>query len=267
MNPGRIITLTTDFGLADAYVGIMKGVILGIAPGVTTVDISHEVRPQNVSQAAYLLTSAYRYFPPDTVHVGVVDPGVGTARKAIAVQAPYGVFVGPDNGIFCPVLADQRAFNGSSGQLAAGSAVELTNDRYWRQPVSRTFHGRDIFAPVAAHLAEGIPLAELGAPLHALHRPPGESAAERQGVVHGVIIHIDRFGNAISNVPQEMVPAKPVFEVAGRVLEGLATSYQDAPVVAIVGSTGLVEIAARNASAVERLGLNVFDALLVRSAS
>jgi S-adenosylmethionine hydrolase len=143
--------------------------------------------------------------------------------------------------------------------------VELTNDRYWHHPVSQTFHGRDIFAPAAAHLAAGVPLTELGPPVHILERRLTETARLDHGYVYGTIVHIDRFGNAISNVPASMVPPNPVFEMSGRVLHGLARSYQEGPIVALVGSTGFVEIAARNGSAANALGLSVGDGLVVRS--
>lgn len=266
MTSPRIITLTTDFGLRDAYVAVMKAVILEIIPDVTIIDISHQVSPQNVPQAAYLLQTAYRYFPPDAVHVAVVDPGVGTERKPVAVSTSHGVFVGPDNGVLSAVLTDQDILETADGMLRGGEAVELTNERYRRHPVSRTFHGRDIFAPAAAHIAGGMRLSELGHPLVRLHG--GESTMPRRegNQVRGAIIHVDRFGNAVSNVPADMVPESPVFEVSGHTVDGISSSYQEAQLVAILGSTGLVEIAVRNGSAADRLGVAVGDPLLVRSA-
>jgi S-adenosylmethionine hydrolase len=262
-----VITLTTDFGLSDAYVAVMKGVILGIAPQSTIVDISHQIQPQNVGEASYLLCSAYQYFPSDAVHVAVVDPGVGTKRKAIAVQAHHGMYVGPDNGIFSPVLMEQQVIDERTGEMMAGSGVELTNDQYWRKPVSQTFHGRDIFAPVAAHLTLGTPLERFGHLLSSLVVSRNNRVVLRGSTIYGCIVHIDRFGNAISNVGTDVLPANPVIEVGGRVIKGLASSYQDARVVAVIGSSGLLEVAARNGSAAVTLGLRTGDPIVIRPAT
>jgi S-adenosylmethionine hydrolase len=259
-----IITLTTDFGLSDSYVAVMKGVVLGIAPETVIVDVSHQIAPQDVLEAAYVLRTAYRYFPATAIHVAVVDPGVGTRRKALGVKAPHGLYVGPDNGIFCSVLEEQEALNEETGELVKGTAVDLTNEDYWRKPVSQTFHGRDIFAPVAAHLARGISLDTFGPAVTRLHIDPTIPPVVRGGAIFGRIVHIDRFGNAVSNVRAEMLPGAFQIEIGGRVIEGLAASYQDARVVAIIGSSGLLEIAARNASAAEGLGLRRGDPLVVR---
>ena len=259
-----MITLTTDFGLSDSYVAVMKGVILGIAPETLIVDVSHDIAPQDVDEAAYVLRTAYRYFPATAIHVAVVDPGVGTQRKAVAILTSHGIFVGPDNGIFCSVLVDQGALDEKSGRLVHGTAVHLTNEEYWRKPVSQTFHGRDIFAPVAAHLARGVPLEALGAGISQLHADSSAPASTRGEAIYGRIVHIDRFGNAVSNVPADMLPAACRIEIGGKVLEGLAASYQDARVVALVGSAGLLEVAARNASAAETLGIRRGDPVVVR---
>jgi S-adenosyl-L-methionine hydrolase (adenosine-forming) len=260
----RIITLTTDFGTRDAYVASMKGVILGIVPRALVVDVSHDIPPQNVAEAAYVLAAAYRYFSPDTIHVAVVDPGVGTTRRALAVRSRDGIFVGPDNGILCPSLVAGGALDASTGRLEDCQAVELTNEEYFRRPVSQTFHGRDIFAPVAAHLARGVPLSDLGKPVHelacSLDQPP-----ERTGdVVRGAVIHIDRFGNAVTNLAEDLLPTSPMIEVRGVLVQGLASDYQSSPLSALVGSTGRLEIAVRDGSAAESLGLAVGDEVLVR---
>lgn len=261
----RIITLTTDFGLEDAYVGIMKGVILAIAPDAMLVDISHKVGLQDVREAGYLLWSSYQYFPPDAIHVGVVDPGVGTQRRPVAVAAPHGVFVGPDNGIFGRTLIDQGAMDAASGRLLAGSAVVLTEPRYWHHPVSQTFHGRDIFAPVAAHLALGATVGALGSDLRSLNVGLDEAPNRRNGCIYGSIVHIDRFGNAISNVPATTIPQRAVVQIAGRELHGLASNYQEDQLVALIGSSGMLEVAARNESAANVLGLQVGDPIVVRT--
>lgn len=263
----RIITLITDFGLSDHYAGVLKGVILRVAPDAVVVDISHEVTAGNIAEARYLLQSSFRYFPADAIHVAVVDPGVGTERVPVAIESPHGVFVGPDNGIFSGVLVEQGVLEPMTGELVGGKAVALENERYQMRPVSQTFHGRDIFAPAAAHIAQGVPLWNLGPSVDALKaesRPPLVTDA---GALRGSIVHVDRFGNAISDVPLDMVPENPLIEIAGRSIGGLARSYQEGPLVAIAGSTGFVEIAARNNRAAELLQLKVGDPILVRAAN
>jgi len=262
----RIITLTTDFGLADAYVAIMKGVILSIAPDAMLVDISHQVEPQDVREAAYLLWCSYRYFPPDSIHLAVVDPGVGTERRPVAVTAPRGLFVGPDNGIFARALIDQGAVDAATGRLLAGSAVILTESRYWHHPVSQTFHGRDIFAPATAHLALGTTISALGPDLASVMVGADDAPTHRDGSIYGSIVHIDRFGNAISNVAASTIPPRAVVQIGDRELHGLASNYQEGQLVALIGSSGMLEVAARNASAASVLGLRVGDPLVIRTA-
>jgi len=258
-----IITLTTDFGLADSYVGTMKGVILSITPTVTIVDISHDIPPQDVREAAYVLYAAYPYFPQGTIHVVVVDPGVGSERRAIALRTPQATFVAPDNGILSYVVARERA----------EEIVNLTNPCYHLSPVSRTFHGRDIFAPVAAYLARGIPLAELGEPLaeiitFALPRPQ----VHPDGTIVGQIIHIDRFGNLITSIKAEDLTAHPlpgrgVIEVKGEAIPGIANSYAEvAPgeLLAIIGSSNHLEIAVSGGSAAQTLEARVGDEVVLR---
>lgn len=265
MDSPRVVTLTTDFGSRDAYVGVVKGVILGIAPYAHLVDISHEVRPQAISEAAFLLLTGYRYFPGGTVHLAVVDPGVGTARRPIAVVTESAGFVGPDNGIFAPVLADQGVMDPESGSLAGARAFELAAPEYMLPTLSRTFHGRDIFGPAAAHMAAGVDPAEFGPPVERLATLGMPEARIEDGRIHGRIIHVDRFGNAISNVSGEMIPDGVTVEAAGRVIGALSSSYRDAELVALVGSSGLLEVAARDASASEVLGLRIGDEIVVRS--
>jgi S-adenosylmethionine hydrolase len=269
MRPSGIITLTTDFGLTDSYVGSMKGVALGIAPDVRLVDITHAIEPQNIQQAAYILQTFYRYFPPGTVHVIIVDPGVGSQRRAIAVETPEAIFVAPDNGILAEVWRDARARWG----LEACTAVELTERRFWRGKVSRTFHGRDIFAPVAAHLATGVPLPALGARLAAID----ESALDRplrgrDAELVGRIVHIDHFGNCITNITahdleQAGKGAALVVEISGRRISGLHQTYADAPpgaLIALIGSSDQLELAVRNGNAAQALGVGPGDTVRVR---
>ncbi len=259
-----IITLTTDFGLKDAYVGVMKGVVLAIAPRARLIDLSHEIEPHNVAEAAFVLRSAYRYFPQTTIHVAVVDPGVGTSRKALAIETGHGVFIGPDNGLFTHVLADQAAVSGETTALHGASAVELSNPTYRLAEVSNTFQGRDVFAPAAAHYARGTPLRELGPRVDRVALLPHTLPIFRGRDAIGVILHVDRFGNAISNLRRHDLPPSPSFEIAGIEIDGLSLSYQDARINALVGSSGFVEVAVQNGSAASTLGLSVGDTVVVK---
>lgn len=267
MERSGIITLTTDFGLADPYVGVLKGVIWGILPQARVVDLTHQVRPQAVLQGGFLLSTAYRYFPRGTVHLAVVDPGVGTARPAVAVETPYALFVAPDNGLLSYVWEER-----TEAERAATRCVELSEPRFWLPRVSNTFHGRDLFAPVAAHLAAGVDLGELGRPreglvLDAQIRP----VVQEDGAVRGRIVHVDRFGNCITNVGEEQVAAMVrrgllQCEVSGHRLEGLARTYADVPngrPVVLVGSSGRLEIAVHGGSAATQLGVDVDDPVQV----
>ncbi len=245
-----IITLTTDFGLADSYVAAMKGVILGIAPQAVVIDITHQIAPQNVREAAYVLRTALPYFPPATIHVVVVDPGVGSARRPIAARAGEGFLVGPDNGVFTYALP--------AGQPAA--CVHLDKPDYWLAQISRTFHGRDIFSPVAAHLANGVPLQALGSsiddPVRFEMQPPRR---EPDGSLHGQVIHVDRFGNLVSNLPGGWLAGRIwTVRIAGRQIIGPSLAYAEvAPgqLLTLVSSEATLEVAVRDGSATERLGV------------
>lgn len=251
--PGnRIITLLSDFGLKDVYVGVMKGVIAQINPCLTVVDLTHEILPQNIAAASFNLMNAYSYFPDGTVHVAVVDPGVGSHRRGIAIQIDIGFLVGPDNGLFSGVLSQTEVL----------AAVELTNPEYWRTPTpSTTFHGRDIFAPVGAHLASGVPIAQLGERLDpttltsVVIREPTPTASG----IRGCIQYIDHFGNLITNIPGSEVQGKTWSVLVGDRTIGSSQTYSDRPVgdvVALIGSHGWVEIAVNGGSAQQALQLN-----------
>ncbi len=281
-----IITLTTDFGQADGYVGTMKGVILSIAPQARIVDISHDIEPQNVRQAAYVLSTATPYFPPGTIHVVVVDPGVGSARRPIAVCSDRAYYVGPDNGVFSHVLAGQHQVSGI-GDEGSGEQPETRNSRpetqcsvihldqpqYWLAAISHTFHGRDIFSPVGAHLAAGVPFDALGTPIadpvtFPLPRP------ERlpDGSIRGQVLHADRFGNLITDIPMSWLAAGDawIFDIAGQRIEGLSVTYAAAErgeLVALAGSEGLLEIAVREGSATERLDVGAGTQVMATPAS
>lgn len=260
-----VITLTTDFGLQDAYVGIMKGVMLSIAPEAEIVDLSHEVPPQSIEAGAYLLETAIDYFPAGTVHLAVVDPGVGTERLPIAVSAGRATFVGPDNGLLYPAVERLGATSSRDGTLGSAVAVLLANPEYQLTRVSRTFHGRDIFAPAAAHIALGLPLDRLGPSLTTISTLSEAAIHDTDGAVVGTVIHVDRFGNSISNIRAEQVPANPTVEAGSLQIIGLAQSYQDAEVVALINSGGRLEIAARNGSAAARLHLVLGSPIVVRA--
>lgn len=250
----QLLTLTTDFGLDDGYVAAMKGVILGIAPTLRTVDISHGITPHDVMEAAFVLRQAVPFFPPGTVHLAVVDPGVGTARRAVAARIGGQTFVGPDNGLFS-LLAE-------GGPEAV---VELDRPAFWRTATpSRTFHGRDVFAPVAARLAAGLhALEEVGRPVEGLQRLQWvQPRADEQGV-EGWVVHVDRFGNAITNIPEALLARRAAGRrvrayVGSAILEGLHLVYADVPEgepVALIGSGGLLEVGIRGGSASQLLSL------------
>ncbi len=243
-----LITLTTDFDLVDSYVAVMKGVILTIAPDARIIDITHQIAPQDVRAAAYILSTAVPYFPPDAIHIVVVDPGVGSARRPIAIQTGQIRLVGPDNGVFTSVLA-------AAEQPAV---VHLDNPRFWRPAVSHTFHGRDIFAPVAAHLAAGVPLRDLGSPIDDPVLLDSEPPVRLDnGVLRGQIIHVVRFGNLISNIPASWLAGGDwTIRIAGHDLHGVHTSYAGVDkgrLVALVTSNDTLEIAVRDGSAAQRL--------------
>lgn len=247
-----IITLTTDFGAADHFAGVMRGVILGICPSAQIVDITHDAKAFDVQDAAFTIGQSYRYFPRGTAHVAVVDPGVGTARRPILVEAAGSYFVGPDNGIFAYVLADEKH-----------KVRAISNDKYFRKPVSQTFHGRDIFAPVAAHLAAGVPAAKMGKTIEDYLRPGSlkpERTARRGWT--GAVVKIDRFGNVITNFLASEFPRAldGAFEMAiGLQTVGrLAQHYEQfgpGELFAIVGSSGYIEISTGQGSAAKLLGV------------
>lgn len=243
----RRITLLTDFGTADGYVAAMKGVIASIAPEAIIDDASHDIPPGDVVAASHALERYWDLYPPGTVHVVVVDPGVGSARRAIAVEAEGRYFVAPDNGVLSPVFD------------AAGTSIHALEDAAFRRPeVSSTFHGRDVFAPAAAHLARGAPIARLGRPIGDPVRLEAPAAVRDEAGVHGRVVHVDRFGNLITNIPGEWVEHAAEVLVAGRSVGPIRRIYADVSpgeLLALVGSAGVVEIAVRDGSAAERLGV------------
>lgn len=259
MNQAKILTLLSDFGYDDVYVGVMKGIICQINPNLTLIDLNHQIPPQNIAAARFSLMNAYPYFPQGTVHLAVVDPGVGSQRRAIALKLDQGYLVGPDNGIFSGIIAENKVI----------TAVELTNSQYWRisQP-SSTFHGRDIFAPVAAHLASGVSVQNLGREINPetlVKLDIGECREITNGIA-GCIHYIDHFGNLISNIPGRSVEGKTwCVEVQGLQIPGCKT-YSDVEVgeiLALVGSHGWVEIAVYKGNAQVQLQRKYLDHLQI----
>ncbi len=267
-----LITITTDFGTRDGYVGTMKGVIAGIAPDVPCIDITQEIPPQDVRSAAYVLWTVLPYFPPDSIHIVVVDPGVGTARRPIAARTSWGTLVGPDNGVFSYVWE----------AAPPTRIVELANPAYRNVAVSSTFHGRDIFSPAAAHLARGVPLDEFGSEVTDPVRLPAPVLTVTESVIAGEVIYIDHFGNVITSigrlvwdgallaldpafgeVPSGIINAGRVRVIAaGRDLGPVRRTYGEVATgepLALVGSEGLLELAVNRGHGVQVLGLAIGD--------
>ena len=271
-SPAAIITLTTDFGLSDPYVAAMKGVMLGINPRALLIDVTHDVRPQQIVQAAFLTQAAWPHFPDGAIHLAVVDPGVGTGRRAVALETPRGCFLGPDNGVLSAALPDELrpARTPAPAVVPPGyRAYAITDPRYMLRPVSATFHGRDVFAPAAAHLSLGVPIGDLGERLDAITALPTLRAQRApDGALHGRVLHIDRFGNAITDIRAGDLPAQEfAVEVGGRRVPGLVRTYDEATVLsALVGSSGYLEIAVRSGHAARELGAGIGDAAVLRPA-
>jgi hypothetical protein len=246
-----IITLTTDFGLADPFVAIMKGIILSIAPNAQLVDVTHEIGSYDIVEAALLVDSSYRYFPEGTIHVIVVDPGVGSERRPMAAAANGHIFVAPDNGVLSLVLTGDAT-------APIPAAYCITNQSLFRNPVSNTFHGRDIFAPVAAHLARGMPIESVGPQLVDFHKKPLPKPRPLGDRLVGIVLRIDKFGNVITNLRREDLPSDFSIKVAGLSITRLCSSFSEAEpgeFFAIEGSAGYIELALNQGSAAEKLNV------------
>lgn len=250
-----IITLTTDFGEQDHFVGAMKGVIHSIAPKATLVDITHQVTPFAISEAAFTIAEASRWFPRKTVHVAIADPGVGTERRAIVVESGGQIFVGPDNGVFSLILRSDRK----------ARVRHLTNRKYFLKEVSQTFHGRDVFAPAAAHLAKGIRVSAMGPlvtdPLRGSFSEPARTSTRTWS---GAVLKVDRFGNLITNFHIRDFPdltRRPISLLAGiHAVDFLVRTYGEASPgepVSLIGSSGYLEVAVNQDSAARILGCGV----------
>lgn len=264
-----IITLLTDFGTADYFVAAVKGVILAGNPTANIVDITHDIPPGDIEAAAFTLLAACSSFPPGTIHVGVVDPGVGSARRPILIKLGEQFFVGPDNGIFSYICESNESL---------GVTVEmfhLTNAEYFRDPVSATFHGRDVFAPVAAALSTGVKPAQLGTSISEIvHLSPLRPTTSRDGRLLARIIHIDRFGNCVTNITQndlaaKMITAGATLRIKGKSVKSFRNYFAEGAsakgrVFGIWGSAGFLEIAATNESAAKLLKARRGDVVTVR---
>ena len=260
MTDGRVITLLTDFGDRDAYVGIMKGAIANIDPRLKTIDLTHQIPPQNLLAARFVLLNAYPYFPPRTVHVAVVDPGVGSQRRGIAIELNNGYLICPDNGLCSGVLELDKAI----------AAVELTNPEYWLgiNP-SYTFHGRDIFAPVGAHLASSVPLGNLGEAiaLESIVRLDLPNLDMDRDSITGCIQYIDRFGNLITNIHNSVLKDKSWQIIVKDQAIDSGKTYSDVDLqqaITLIGSHGWVEIAVNGGSAAAQLQLSYKDTVRVQ---
>lgn len=258
----NIVTFITDFDTKDGFVGSMKGVMLKINPDIRFVDISHHITPQKIWEGAFVLRNCFRYFPEGTTHLVVIDPGVGTDRKGIIVETQRYYFIAPDNGVLTLAYRKSEVIR----------TVEIQNDQYFQPIVSKTFHGRDIFSSVAAHLAGGVPIDEFGPEAEhglMLQFPDIEVTGDR---LYGSIIHVDTFGNLISNISPEILKqhgfdGDVCVEVGSRRIRNIKQTYFDVPVgdpVAIFGSTGFLEVAVNQGKANDILKLDVDDPICVR---
>jgi S-adenosylmethionine hydrolase len=260
-----VIALLTDFGTRDHYVGTMKGVVLGICGAATLVDITHEVPPQDILTGALELAASYRYFPPGTIFLVVVDPGVGSTRRGVAVEAGGYRFVAPDNGVLTGVLGDLvRRFAQTRQGLELAPAVELTEPRYARPAISRTFEGRDRFAPAAAWLATGVALADLGRPAGALVWLDIPQPRETANEIRGDVLRIDRFGNLITNIDRARVERFAAngsvdIRIGPQTISRLVAAYAEVEpgaICALIGSTEHLEVAVNGGSAASVLGVD-----------
>ena len=255
-----IITLTSDFGFNDHYVGVMKGVILSIAPEASIVDINHNIEFANVMAASFSLEVSHKYFPDGTIHVVVVDPGVGGERRAIGLKTAKGIFIGPDNGCFTGIINDYPIIEIRS----------IDNRRIMLEDISHTFHGRDIFAPAAAHLAKGLDFTEIGPKIDNPVKSPIKRFELKENLINAHVIHIDRFGNLITNIPSDFRS----FELLGKLklkLQGNQTvkavknfeSLEKGKLGIIPGSSGYYEIVMNRGSAASRINASVGDSLAI----
>ena len=259
------MSITTDFGIEDHYVGQMKGVIAGIAPDATVIDLTHGVPPQSIAVGGYVLAASFGCFPDHTIHCAVVDPGVGTTRRSVCIQTEHAYLVGPDNGLFTAYLKRDPLLR----------AVQLSNSKFHRQRVSQTFHGRDIFAPVSAYLASGVPFDDLGKEIDGvLMLPTPTPRLSSEGQLEPSVVHIDHFGNLITDLTRQAFESwadgqsggDPCVMVGTTRVDQICDTFADVAdgqVVAYFGSTDRLEIGVRNSHAASTLGMHRGDTLQV----
>lgn len=254
VKPSGVVTLLTDFGLEEPYVCMMKGVILSVNPAARIIDISHHVTPGAISQAARMLQETYPYFPFGTVHVAVVDPGVGTDRRPIVLIARSHLFVGPDNGIFSPILE----------ACPEAEVIHLSKARYFLPHISDTFHGRDIFAPVAGHLSQGADPFDMGPIIYDPIHLKFPASYTKEGSLYGEIVQVDHFGNLITNIRRGDIEgfvgtSVPLVRLGDIRIEGIRRTYaqtEPGEILALFGSSDYLEIAVNRGRAVDRTGLS-----------
>ncbi len=262
MSVSSIITMTTDFGLTDHYVGVMKGVILSINLKARVIDISHQVRPGYIFQGARLVKETYHFFPRGTVHLAVVDPGVGTSRRSIVVKIKDHYFVGPDNGLFWPVIECSNV----------PTVVHLTEKKYFMSDVGCTFHGRDIFAPVASYLSTGVDPREMGPIITDPVQLDFQMPHEKEGILTGEVVSVDHFGNMITNIHEDdlacfLKESQPLIKVGDLVVEGLHKSYAEiskGEPLSLIGSSRYLEISVNLGRACDRTGEKSGDVIGVQ---
>ena len=248
-----IITLTTDFGLSDAYVAIMKGAILCVNPDVRIIDISHNIKAGHIAHAGYMLKDACPFFPKGTIHVAVVDPGVGSARRPVIVVTDDYLFVGPDNGIFWPIMTT----------CDPSEIIHLTKPEFFLSAISNTFHGRDIFAPVAAHLSKGVEPREMGFVIKDPVRLEIKAPRKKGNILFGEVIRVDHFGNIITNISKKVLGrflkgSKPVIKAGDLIIRDMVNSYSAAGMgeaLVLIGSSNYLEIAVNRGRAADFIGI------------
>ena len=261
-----VISLMTDFGIKDGTVGVMKGVIWGICPAAQISDLSHMIQAQNIYEAAYIFARSIPYYPRNSIHVVVVDPGVGTKRRPMAARIGDWFYVGPDNGTITGLL-ERADIQGWSCEF-----VELTQTKYWLSNISHVFHGRDIFSPVAAHLANGVGLHEVGIPITDPIRIDLPKPVKIEGGWRGAVIHIDHFGNITSNIRVENLgdaldtKEKIIVQISDHEIKGMVNTFGErspGELIALMGSTGNLGISIVNGNAAAGLGVKVGDEIVV----
>ena len=272
-----LMVFTTDFGVSDAYAGVMKGVALTINPDLRFIDLTHQIQPQNITQASFLLGINHRYLPANAIHVAVVDPGVGTERRPVLLTTPNGSFISPDNGLLSGVISSYLDENSAEdGQIALPaclSAVHLTNTDFWRHPVSATFHGRDIFTPVAAYLSLGIEPKNFGQAIDSINYFRMAQPIINGPTITGHVIYTDVYGNLITNISAEILPASGLTRVTikNRNITRLSRTFNDNPLldnenlIALAGSHGYLEIAVTNGNAAELLQASQGETVILTS--